>query len=62
MAKFLTTTAVSYHIENIINQAEDWLVIISPYLRVNSRIQTYIQNKCWNIYINQAWTILLTHS
>ena len=53
MAKFLTTTAVSYHIENIINQAEDRLVIISPYLRVNSRIQTYIQNKCWE-YINKT--------
>ncbi len=47
MAKFLTTVAVSYHLEKIINEAEDWLVIISPYIRVNSRIQNYIQSKCW---------------
>ena len=37
MAKFLTTAAVSYHLEKIVNEAEDWLVIISPYIRANSR-------------------------
>ena len=53
MAKFLTTTAVSYHIEKIINEAEDWLVIVSPYMKMNSRIHNYIENKCWE-YITKT--------
>ena len=47
MVEFLRTAAVSYHLEKIVNEAEDWLVIISPYIKVNSRIQNYIQDKCW---------------
>ena len=47
MAEFLTTAAVSYYLEKIVNEAEDWLVIISPYIKANSRIQDYITRKCW---------------
>ena len=47
MAKFLTTAAVSYHLEKIINEAEDQLAIISPYIKANSRIREYITRKCW---------------
>ena len=47
MAKFLTTAAVSYHLEKIVNEAEDWLMIVSPYIKMNSRIQDYIVRKCW---------------
>ena len=47
MAEFLTTTGVSHHLERIINEADELLVIVSPYLSVNPRIQGYIESKCW---------------
>ncbi len=33
MAKFLDTTGVSYHLQQLINKASDKLVLVSPYLR-----------------------------
>ena len=39
MAEFLTTTGVSYRLEEIIKSATERLVIISPFLRVNERIK-----------------------
>lgn len=44
-AKFLTTTGVSHHLEKIINGAEERLVLISPYLKVNQRIQDLLADK-----------------
>lgn len=35
MAEFLTTVGTSYHIENIIKSAEDFLLLVSPYLKIN---------------------------
>ena len=46
MTEFLTTTGISERIERIIREADDWLIIISPYLSLNPRIQDYIQSKC----------------
>ena len=44
--EFLTTTGISDRIERIIREADDWLIIISPYLSLNARIQNYIETKC----------------
>ena len=43
--KFLTTTGVSYELERIINGAEDQLILVSPYLSVNQRIQELLADK-----------------
>ena len=45
MAEFLTTTGVSYRLEEIIKNASDRLVIISPFLRVNERVKELLEDK-----------------
>lgn len=45
MAHFLTTTGVSYRLEEIIKGAEERLVIISPFLRINERIKSLFEDK-----------------
>lgn len=45
MAEFLTTTGVSYHLEEIIKNADERLVLISPFLRVNERIKEFLEDK-----------------
>ena len=45
MARFLTTTGVSYHLEEIIKGAEERLVIISPFLRTNERIRSLFEDR-----------------
>lgn len=45
MAKFLTTTGVSYNLEEIIKSAEDRLYIISPYLKINERMKELLEDK-----------------
>lgn len=45
MADFLTTTGVSYRLEEIIKSATERLVIISPFLRVNERIRELLEDK-----------------
>ncbi len=45
MADFLTTAAVSERLENIIKDATEELVLISPYLKVNDRIRESLENK-----------------
>ena len=45
MASFLTTTGVSYRLEEIIKGAEEQLVIISPFLRINQRIKALVEDK-----------------
>ena len=45
MADFLTTTGVSYRLEEIIKSAEERLVLISPFLRVNERIKELLEDK-----------------
>jgi hypothetical protein len=44
MAKFLNTTGVSYHLEELIKGTKDRLVLISPYLQFNDRIKEHINN------------------
>jgi phosphatidylserine/phosphatidylglycerophosphate/cardiolipin synthase-like enzyme len=45
MAKFLDTTGVSYHLQQLINQAQDVLILISPYLKVNERLRQSLDDK-----------------
>ena len=45
MAKFLTTTAVSHHLEEIIKNAKDRVLLISPYLKINRRIRDLLEDK-----------------
>lgn len=44
MAKFLNTTGVSYHLEELIKSTKDRLILISPYLQFHNRIRDHIQN------------------
>ncbi|MFL6520019.1 MAG: phospholipase D family protein [Chthoniobacterales bacterium] len=39
MAKFLTTNGINYVIEQIIKDARERIVLVSPYLQLNSRIR-----------------------
>ncbi len=45
MAKFLDTTGVSYHLQQLINRASERLVLISPYLKINERIKQSLEDK-----------------
>lgn len=45
MAKFLDTTGVSYHLQLLINQAHDTLILISPYLKINERLRQSLDDK-----------------
>jgi len=45
MAKFLDTTGISYHLEQIIKNANERLVIISPFLKINKRIKDLLEDK-----------------
>ena len=44
MAKFLTTNRISAELEDIIRLAQDDIMLISPYLKVNQRLQDFIQD------------------
>lgn len=45
MAKFLDTTGVSYHLQQLINKANERLVLISPFLKINERIKQSLEDK-----------------
>jgi len=44
MAKFLNTTGVSYHLEELIKSTKDRLILISPYLQFSERIKEHLSN------------------
>lgn len=44
MAKFLNTTGVSYHLEELIKNTKDRLILISPYLQFHKRIKDNLEN------------------
>lgn len=44
MAKFLNTTGVSYHLEELIKGTKDRLILISPYLQFADRIKEHLNN------------------
>jgi len=45
MAKFLDTTGISYHLQQLINKANEKLVLISPFLKINERIKQSLEDK-----------------
>ena len=45
MAEFLTTTGISYRLEEIIKTANERLVIISPFIRVTLRIKDLLEDR-----------------
>lgn len=45
MAKFLDTTGVSDNLTKIIKNANDRLILISPYLKISDRLKDLIQDK-----------------
>jgi phosphatidylserine/phosphatidylglycerophosphate/cardiolipin synthase-like enzyme len=44
MAKFLSTTGISYQLEELIKNTKDRLILISPYLQFSERIKENIKN------------------
>jgi phosphatidylserine/phosphatidylglycerophosphate/cardiolipin synthase-like enzyme len=52
MAKFLDTTGVSYHLQQLINKANEKLILLSPYLKLNERVkQALIERDTFKIDI-----------
>ena len=45
MAKFLTTTGLSYHLEQLIKNAKERVILISPYLKVNDRLRELLEDR-----------------
>lgn len=45
MAKFLNTSATNYFLEELIKDARDRLVLISPFLKLNDRIKELLADK-----------------
>lgn len=45
MAKFLGTTATNYHLEELIKEARERLIIISPFLKFNERFRQLLEDK-----------------
>ncbi len=45
MSKFLNTSAANYYLEELIKNAQERLILISPYLRINDKIRELIEDK-----------------
>lgn len=45
MAKFLNTSATNYFLEELIKEAKDRLILISPFLKLNDRIKELLFDK-----------------
>ena len=45
MAKFLDTTGVSYHLQQLINNSNEKLILISPFLQLNDRLKQSLEDK-----------------
>lgn len=45
MAKFLNTSGTTYYLEELIKNARERLYLISPYLKLNSRIRELLEDK-----------------
>ncbi|MDD1617374.1 MAG: hypothetical protein CG439_2512 [Methylococcaceae bacterium NSP1-2] len=45
MAKFLNTSATNYFLEELIKNAKDRLVLISPFLKLNDRMRELLADK-----------------
>ena len=45
MAKFLNTSATNYFLEELIKDAKERLILISPFLKLNDRIRELLADK-----------------
>lgn len=45
MAKFLTTSATTYQLEELIKSATEKVILISPFLKLNDRIKELLEDK-----------------
>ena len=45
MAKFLVTSGVSFHLEELVKNTKEKLILISPYLKFNDRIKELLKDK-----------------
>ena len=45
MAKFLKTTGISFYLEEIIREAKEQLILVSPFLRVNDQLKALLEDK-----------------
>ncbi|HKR03914.1 MAG TPA: phospholipase D family protein [Bacteroidia bacterium] len=45
MTKFLDTTGISYHLEQLIKKSDERLILISPFLKINPRIKELLHDK-----------------
>lgn len=45
MAKFLNTSGTTYHLEDLIKNASDRLILISPFLKLSDRIKELLEDK-----------------
>lgn len=45
MAKFLTTSGITYHLEGLVKNAKEKLILISPFLKVNERLRQILDDK-----------------
>ena len=45
MAKFLNSSGTTYHLEELIKNASDRLIIVSPYLKLNERIKELLEDR-----------------
>lgn len=45
MAKFLNTSATSYYLEELIKNAADRVILISPYLKLNDKVKELLEDK-----------------
>ena len=45
MAEFLTTSAITYKVEEIIKNAQDKLILVSPYLKFDNRVKELVEDK-----------------
>jgi hypothetical protein len=45
MAKFLNTSATNYFLEELIKNAQDRLILISPFLKLNDRMKALLADK-----------------
>ena len=45
MAKFLNTSATNYFVEELIKDATDRLILISPFLKLNDRVKELLADR-----------------
>lgn len=45
MAKFLNTSAITYYLEELIKNSSERLILISPYLKLSSKIKELLEDK-----------------